>query len=291
MVSNSVISTSIFGGFIWKQNISGIAGFLGITFLFFMGFLLPIFVDFVPYQMSDSLLQRPNVTLGAEHLLGTDDLGRDLLSRLVTGTKYSLGIGFAVLVISAVTGASLGLVAGVYGGWIDAVIMRIIDLMMCLPSILLAIVMVAILGPGLVNAMIAVSIVSIPRFVRIMRSVAIDEMKKQYVSAALIQGTSRFKILYSEVLPNCWAPLIVQASFSFSDAILDIAALGFLGLGAKPPTPEWGGMLSDARPFIESAPYMVILPGLCILITVLSFNLIGDWLRDVFDPKTRSQHA
>jgi ABC-type dipeptide/oligopeptide/nickel transport system permease subunit len=272
-----------------KRNISGVIGACGIVFLLLIGFLLPLFVELHPYQLSDVLSHKPEFNFGENHLLGTDDLGRDLFSRLVAGTKYSLGIGFAVVLGSAAIGAFLGLMAGVYGGWVDAIVMRCVDILMCLPSILLAIVMVAILGPGLVNAMIAVSIVAIPRFVRIMRATAANEMKKQYVFAAQSCGTSKFKILWSEVLPNCWAPLIVQATLGFSDAILDIAALGFLGLGAKAPTPEWGVMLSDAKPFIESSPFMVILPGMCILITVLSFNLLGDWLRDWCDPKTRSQ--
>ena len=272
-----------------KRNMSGVIGACGIIFLLLMGFLLPLCIQLNPYELSTALSQEPGLSLGANYLLGTDDLGRDLFSRLVAGTKYSLSIGFTVVVGSASIGAFLGLLAGVYGGWIDAVVMRCVDILMCLPSILLAIVMVAILGPGLVNAMIAVSIVAIPRFVRIMRAAAANEMKKQYVFAAQSCGTSKFKILWSEVLPNCWAPLIVQTTLGFSDAILDIAALGFLGLGAKAPTPEWGVMLSDAKPFIESSPFMVILPGMCILITVLSFNLLGDWLRDWFDPKTRGQ--
>lgn len=272
-----------------KRNMSGVIGACGIIVLLLMGFLLPMCIELHPYQLSDVLSHKPNLKFGEHYFLGTDDLGRDLFSRLVAGTKYSLSIGFTVVLGSASIGTFFGLMAGVYGGWIDAVVMRCVDILMCLPSILLAIVMVAILGPGLVNAMIAVSIVAIPRFVRIMRSAAANEMKKQYVFAAQSCGTTKFKILRSEVLPNCWAPLIVQATLGFSDAILDIAALGFLGLGARAPTPEWGVMLSDAKPFIESSPFMVIFPGMCILITVLSFNLLGDWLRDWFDPKTRSQ--
>lgn len=268
---------------------AGVIGSLGVVFLLFIGFISPLFLDLDPYHLSDSLLNPPSwLSVGGESFLGTDDLGRDIFSRLVLGAKYSLGIGFTVVFFSALVGASMGMFAGVYGGWVDTIVMRCVDVLMCLPSILLAIVMVAVLGPGLMNAMLAVSIVSIPRFVRIMRSVAAAEMKKQYVLAARSNGASKLKILWSEVLPNCWAPLIVQSTLGFSDAILDIAALGFLGLGAKPPTPEWGVMLSDARPYIDSEPYMVILPGLCILITVLSFNLVGDALRDWLDPKTGS---
>jgi peptide/nickel transport system permease protein/dipeptide transport system permease protein len=274
-----------------QKNVAGVIGLCGVIILLIMGFIFPLWVELFPFQLTDALLQQPDLRINADYILGTDDLGRDLFARLITGTKYSLGIGFIVVLGSACIGAFLGLAAGVYGGWVDTVVMRCVDILMCLPSILLAIVMVAILGPGLVNAMIAVSIVAIPRFVRIMRSAAANEMKKQYIFAAQSIGTRKFKILWSEVLPNCWGPLIVQATLGFSDAILDIAALGFLGLGAKAPTPEWGVMLSDARPFIESEPFMVILPGLCILVTVLSFNLLGDWLRDWFDPKIRTQSS
>jgi peptide/nickel transport system permease protein/dipeptide transport system permease protein len=242
-----------------------------------------------PYGLTDSRLTSPQWQAGGWPTLGTDDLGRDLLSRLTYGARCSLTVGFAVVGTSALIGTLLGLLAGTYGGLVDALVMRVTDIIMALPGIVLAIVVVAVFGPGLGNAMIAVTIVALPRFTRVVRAVAMLEMKKQYVHAARACGASHFRIMRSEVLPNCCGPVLVQATLGFSDAILEIAALGFLGLGARPPTPEWGAMLADARPFIESAPYLVILPGAAIVITVLGFNLMGDALQQRFDPKGRVQ--
>lgn len=263
----------------------GNIGFFVLVSLLLLGFLAPLLLDLSPYQLSSELLAPPSWNPLSVPILGTDDLGRDMFARLVYGARCSLGIGFVVVAVSLVIGVGLGLLAGVYGGWLDALIMRLVDLLMCLPSILLAIVIVAVLGSGLVNAVVAVTIIGIPRFVRVVRSVAIQEMQKTYVMAAFASGSSRFRVLWSEVLPNCVPPVIVQAALGFSDAILEIAALGFLGLGAKPPVAEWGAMLADARPFIESHPLLVVMPGVCILLTVLSFNLVGDTLRDRLDPK------
>ncbi|MFC4160297.1 ABC transporter permease [Chitinimonas lacunae] len=266
---------------------SGWFGLGCVLLLLALGYLGPQLFSLDPYGLGSERLLPPQWTGGTGPLLGTDDLGRDMLARLVYGARSSLSVGLAVVSVSVLIGTTLGLLAGVYGGWIDAAIMRLTDAIMTLPSILLAIVIVAVLGPGLFNAVLAVTLVAIPRFIRIVRSVAALEMKKQYVLAARSCGASRFKILWSEVLPNCWSPVIVQASLGFSDAILEIAALGFLGLGARAPVAEWGMMLADARPFIESAPYLVILPGGCIMLTVLGFNLLGDALQDLLDPKAR----
>lgn len=268
---------------------SGWIGLGCILLLMALGYLGPQIFNLDPYDLSADRLIKPQLIAGGGPVLGTDDLGRDMLSRLIYGANNSLSVGMVVVTVSMLIGTTLGLLAGVYGRWLDAMIMRFCNAIMTLPSILLAIVIVAVLGPGLLNAMLAVTVVAIPRFVRIVRSVAALEMKKQYVQAAWSCGASRFKILWSEVLPNCWGPVIVQASLGFSDAVLEIAALGFLGLGAKPPVAEWGVMLADARPFIESAPYMVVLPGACIMITVLGFNLLGDALQDMLDPKARSR--
>lgn len=220
-------------------------------------------------------------------ILGTDDIGRDLLSRLIHGARVSLSVGLMVVFFSASIGSTLGLISGYSGGFVDKIIMRGTDILMTLPSILLAIVVVAILGPSLVNAVIAVGIVEIPRFIRLARGSVLAEKNKQYVIATKSFGSGHFRVLILNILPNCIAPLIVQAALSFSEGILNVAALGFLGLGAQPPTAEWGTMLSDARGFIESAPYLVTLPGLCILIVVLAFNVLGDGLRDSFDPKLK----
>ena len=220
-------------------------------------------------------------------LFGTDDVGRDILSRLIYGARISMTIGFFVVVLAASVGAVLGLIAGYYGGWLDKLIMRMIDILMALPSILLAIVVVSVLGPGFRNAIVAVAVVAIPSFTRIVRATVKSERNKQYVMASKTFGASDFRIMFREILPNCMAPLIVQATLGFSDGILNAAALGFLGLGAQPPLPEWGIMLSDARPFIQSNPWMVTFPGVCILLVVLGFNLFGDGLRDALDPRLK----
>lgn len=222
-----------------------------------------------------------------KHLLGTDDIGRDMFSRLIYGGRISFAIGFSVVFLSSTVGTLLGLIAGYYEGFIDRTIMRFINILMSLPSILLAIVVVSILGPGIGNAIVAVSIVAIPSFTRIIRSCVIQEKSKEYVLSAKAFGASNFRIIFKEILPNCMPLLIVQATLGFSDGILNTAALGFLGLGAQPPTPEWGTMLSDARAYIESSPWLVTLPGLCILVVVLAFNLLGDALRDILDPKLK----
>jgi dipeptide transport system permease protein len=219
--------------------------------------------------------------------LGTDAIGRDLLSRLIHGARLSLLIGLAVVALSIAAGIVLGLVAGFTRGVVEIAIMRLMDIILTLPSLLLAIVIVAILGPGVMNAMLAVSVVVLPHYVRITRAAVISETAKDYVTAARVAGAGRLRLMFSEVLPNCAAPLIVQASLGVSTAILDAAALGFLGLGAQPPAAEWGTMLADAREFVLRAWWVVTFPGLMILITVLAFNLLGDGLRDALDPKLK----
>jgi len=227
------------------------------------------------------------VLFRSSHLLGTDAIGRDILSRLMWGARLSLSIGVAVVALSVVVGVALGLVAGFFRGVLEIAIMRLMDIVLTLPSLLLAIVIVAILGPGLINAMIAVAIVVLPHYVRITRAAVISEVSRDYVTAARVSGAGTLRLMFSEVLPNCAAPLIVQASLGISTAILDAAALGFLGLGAQPPSPEWGTMLADAREFVLRAWWVVTFPGLAILLAVLAFNLLGDGLRDALDPKLK----
>ncbi|GMV47765.1 MAG: ABC transporter permease [Pseudomonadota bacterium] len=219
--------------------------------------------------------------------LGTDAIGRDILSRLIHGGRLSLTIGIAVVAISIACGVVLGMVAGFARGALEIAIMRLMDIILTLPSLLLAIVIVAILGPGLMNAMLAVSVVVLPHYVRITRAAVITETARDYVTAARLSGAGLARLMFVEVLPNCAAPLIVQASLGVSTAILDAAALGFLGLGAQPPAPEWGTMLADAREFVLRAWWVVTFPGLMILVTVLAFNLLGDGLRDALDPKLK----
>ena len=220
-------------------------------------------------------------------VLGTDGDGHDMLSRLIYGARVSLFIGFAVMSVSFVIGAALGLLAAMTGPVVDVAITRVMDLIMAVPSLVLAILVVAVLGPSLANTIVAVTIVYLPRYVRLVRASALGELNKDYVTAAKVAGVRPFRLAWSTILPNCLAPLIVMAALGVSDAILEAAGLGFLGLGAQPPTPEWGSMLADSREFIRSDPWIVTLPGLAILITVVAINLAGDGLRDALDPKMR----
>ncbi|MDH3743270.1 MAG: ABC transporter permease subunit, partial [Hyphomicrobiales bacterium] len=214
-------------------------------------------------------------------------VGRDMLSRLIHGSRYSLFVGCIVVSISLVVGITIGLISGVVGGVLDTIIVRFMDIILAFPSLLLALVLVAILGPSLTNAMIAIAIIQQPHYVRLTRAAVLGEKNKDYVTAARVAGVGRSRLMFITILPNCLAPLIVQAALSFSTAILDAAALGFLGLGAQPPEPEWGTMLADSREFIERAWWVVTLPGVAILLTVLAINLMGDGLRDALDPKLK----
>jgi dipeptide transport system permease protein len=276
--------------FDFKANFGALMGLVVIVVLI----LLALFADFVaPHSPiitnNAAFLKPPFWQQGGSiaYPLGTDAIGRDILSRLIHGARLSLLIGIAVVTLSVVAGTILGLVAGFFRGVIEIAIMRLMDITLTLPSLLLAIVIVAILGPGLMNAMLAVAIVLLPHYVRIARAAVISEVSKDYVTAAKVAGAGRLRLMFKEVLPNCTAPLIVQATLGISTAILDAAALGFLGLGAQPPLPEWGTMLADAREFVLRAWWVVTLPGLAILVTVLAFNLLGDGLRDALDPKLK----
>ncbi len=272
-----------------RGALAGLAVFVAIC-------IMALFADFIaPHspteQYRDSFLVPPFWQDGGttRFLLGTDAVGRDIFSRLVHGARYSLIIGIIVVTISLTLGITLGLVAAFFRGVTDIVIMRAMDIMLALPSLLLAVVIVAILGPGLFNAMLAISIVYLPHLVRLTRAAALTELGKDYVTASRVAGARLPRLMAITVLPNCMAPLIVQATLSFSSAILDAAALGFLGMGAQPPTPEWGTMLAEAREFVLRAWWVVTFPGLAILITVLALNLLGDGLRDALDPKLKRQ--
>jgi dipeptide transport system permease protein len=210
-----------------------------------------------------------------------------MLSRIIYGARVSLFIGLSVMSVSFVIGIGLGLASAMAGPIADVAITRLMDLILACPSLVLAILVVAVLGPSLTNTIVAVTIVYLPRYVRLMRASALGELGKDYVTAARVIGVGLFRLMFVTILPNCLAPLIVQAALGVSDAILEAAALGFLGLGAQPPTPEWGSMLADSREFIRSNPWIVTFPGLAILITVVAINLTGDGLRDALDPKMR----
>lgn len=274
----------------FSANRGAVAGLVVIGIVLLCALFAPLIAPHDPNLTNNAVFLKPPFWQEGGSLsypLGTDAIGRDILSRLIYGARLSLVIGIAVVAIAIVVGIVLGLIAGFFKGLADIAIMRVMDILMTMPSLLLAIVIVAILGPGLMNAMLAVAIVVLPHYVRITRAAVIAETSKDYVVAAKVSGAQTIRLMFSEILPNCAAPLIVQATLGVSTAILDAAALGFLGLGAQPPTPEWGTMLADAREFVLRAWWVVTFPGLAILITVLAFNLLGDGLRDALDPKLK----
>lgn len=274
----------------FSENKGAVAGLAVIVIVLFAAIFADVVAPHEPAQQyRDHFLQPPAWEEGGsiEFLLGTDAVGRDILSRIIHGARYSLFIALIVVTISLTSGISLGLIAGFARGWTESMIMRAMDILLAVPSLLLAIVIVAILGPGLFNAVIAIAITYLPQFTRLTRASVITETAKDYVTASRVAGAGLPRLMFLTVLPNCLAPLIVQASLAFSNAILDAAALGFLGLGAQPPAPEWGTMLADAREFVLRAWWVVTFPGLAILITVLSLNLMGDGLRDALDPKLK----
>jgi dipeptide transport system permease protein len=275
----------------FTRNKGALGGLIFLLLLVSCALFAPWVAPFDPSEQFREHLLTPPVWLEGgqgQFLLGTDELGRDLLSRLIHGARLSLLIGLASVVFSLLPGVLLGLLAGFSPTLLGPFIMRLMDIMLALPSLLLAVAIVAILGPGLINTILAIAIVSLPAYVRLTRAAVLNELNRDYVTAARLTGAGPLRLMFVSVLPNCMAPLIVQASLSFSSAILDAAALGFLGLGVQPPTPEWGTMLASARDYIERAWWVVSLPGLAILLTVLAINLMGDGLRDALDPKLKS---
>jgi len=274
----------------FSANRAALVGLAVFVILVIVALLAPVIAPHLPNeQYRDAQLVPPVWQEGGRwaYLLGTDAVGRDIFSRLLYGARFSLFIGVVVTTLALVGGIVVGVVAGYFRGWVDTVIMRVMDIILAFPSLLLALVLVAVLGPGLMNAMIAIALVLQPHFVRLTRAAVMAEKSREYVIAARVAGAGPLRLMFRTILPNCLAPLIVQATLSFSNAILDAAALGFLGMGAQPPTPEWGTMLAEAREFILRAWWVVTFPGLAILITVLAINLMGDGLRDALDPKLK----
>ncbi len=247
-----------------------------------------IFADVVaPYSYRAQNLRRIAETPSKDHLLGTDELGRDILSRIIFGTRVSLQVGFVAVSISVIVGGFLGAMSGYYGGKLDNVIMRMMDILLAIPSILLAIAIVSAFGGGLVNVMIAVGISSIPVYARIVKASVISIKEQEFIEAARAVGAKDLRIIFKHVLPNSMAPIIVQGTIGVANAILSAAGLSFIGLGIQPPTPEWGAMLSGGRMFIRTAPHIATFPGVAIMITIFALNLLGDGMRDALDPRLK----
>ncbi|WEX00247.1 ABC transporter permease subunit [Pseudomonas nitroreducens] len=275
----------------FSRNKGAVGGLLFMLVIVFCAVFAPWVAPHDPSEQYRNFFLTPPVWAESgqwQFLLGTDEVGRDLLSRLIYGARLSLMIALTSVLVSMIPGIFLGLLAGFSPTRLGPVIMRLMDIMLALPSLLLAVAIVAILGPGLINTVIAIAIVSLPAYVRLTRAAVMGELNRDYVTASRLAGAGTLRLMFVTVLPNCMAPLIVQATLSFSSAILDTAALGFLGLGVQPPTPEWGTMLASARDYIERAWWVVSLPGLTILLSVLAINLMGDGLRDALDPKLKN---
>jgi peptide/nickel transport system permease protein len=256
-----------------------------ITAIILIGILTPLVDSYDPRV--DSNLAEARKPPSAQHFFGTDRLGRDVFRRVLHGARISLLIGFVVVFVSGALGTTLGLIAGYFGGWADTLIMRLMDILLAFPAILLAIAIVAVRGPGLTNTILAVVVVGVPGYARVVRSMVLSLRERDYVDAARMVGVSNSRIMFGHILPNSLTPIIVQMTLGIGGAIVFSAALGFLGLGVQPPTPEWGAMIADGLPLLNQAPYLVFYPGMAIMVTVLAFNLFGDGLRDALDPQQR----
>lgn len=264
-----------------RRNSGAVLGFTLLIILVVSALLGPFFLGSPLEQNLDLRLHAPS----AAHPFGTDQLGRDVLSRTLHGGRISLGLGVGVMLASLLIGSSVGLLAGLLGGWWDEIIMRVTDIFLAFPGLILAMAISAALGPNLTNVMIAVALVSWPAYARLVRAQVLALREREFVEAARALGSSQGRIALRHLLPNTLAPLLVQGSFDVGSAILTAAGLGFIGFGAQPPTPEWGAMVSETRNYITQAPWASSAPAIAILLTVLAFNLIGDALRDVFDPR------
>lgn len=273
----------------FSRNRGAAAAGIVVLALVFIALFAPLIAPHSPIEQYRDAVKIPPAWLSGgnwKFVLGTDEAGRDILARLMYGARMSFWIGFVSVVLALIPGVVLGLCAAFFR-WADTPIMRAMDVLLALPSLLLAVAVVAIIGPGLTNTMFAIAIVALPGYVRLTRASAQGELHKEYVTASRAAGAGTLRLMFSQVLPNCTAPLIVQATLGFSSAILDAAALGFLGLGVQPPTAEWGAMLASARDYIDNAWWIVTMPGLAIVISVLAINLLGDGLRDALDPKLK----
>ncbi|NBI29627.1 nickel transporter permease [Chengkuizengella marina] len=269
----------------FKKNKLAVVGLFIVIVFIFLALSAPYIT---PEGINDQKLADRLLPPSSEHWLGTDDFGRDILSRVIHGARISLWVGFVSVIGSIVVGCFLGILAGYYGRWVDTIISRFFDIMLAFPSILLAIAIVSVLGPSLRNALIAIAIINVPNFGRLIRSKVLSIKQEEYVTAAKAIGMRDRRILFFHILPNSMAPIIVQGTLAIATAIIEAAALGFLGLGAEPPAPEWGKMLADSKNYLVQAPWTMFFPGIAIMLTVLGFNLMGDGLRDALDPRMKN---
>ena len=274
----------------FRENRGAVLGLCVVVLIVLAGTFASFLTQYDPLEQYRDVVNLPPIWVSGgswAHPLGTDPLGRDMWARLIYGSRLSIYIGLAVMLVSTAFGVVVGLLAAWRGGWVDVLVQRLMDLIISIPDILLSIMVIAVIGPNLTNTIISIMVVYLPRYVRLVRSSALVELSKDYVTASKVAGVRPLRMMLTAVLPNCVAPLIVQAALGVSDAILAAAALGFLGLGAQPPTPEWGSMLGDAKDLMQSHPWVMAMPGLCILVTVVAINLMGDGLRDALDPRLR----
>ncbi len=269
----------------FKKRKVAVLGLIIVLIYVLLAIFAPLLAPYDPLKQSlPDMLQKPN----AQHLLGTDEVGRDILSRILYGSRISLRIGFTVVILAFLIGVPIGIIAGYYGGILDSLLMRTMDVLMAFPGMLLAILFVSILGPGLNNAILAVGLFTVPSFARLARGETLSLKHCEYIEASKAIGAGNFRIIVTHVLNNIMAPLIVTSTLSFGNSILTTSGMGFLGIGAQPPTPEWGAVLSSGRQYLLMAPHVTMIPGLAILFLVLGLNLLGDGLRDVLDPKLKS---
>ena len=263
----------------------GRIGFIGVCLVIIVGLFAPVIAPYSPIEIfKDSLLEAPS----SKFLLGTDEYGRDILSRICYGARVSIFVGLLAVSIGSIIGGTLGLIAGYWEGWVDNIIMRAMDILFAFPSILLSLAIVSVLGTELINTVMAIGIVMIPVFTRTLRAAVISTKSQEFITSAYTIGVRDIKIMFKHILPNAMAPFIVQLTLSLSSAILVEASLSFLGLGVQPPDPSWGSMLNSSRKFMDLSPWTAIFPAVAIILTILSFNILGDSLRDILDPKLRN---
>lgn len=290
VISGKMVETSRGAwGEIWLSLKKNRRAILGLVFIIILVFIA-IFADVIaPYGMREQELSRALEFPSSDYWLGTDDLGRDILSRIIYGTRISLTVGVSAVAFALIIGGTLGVLAGYYQGWLDTLIMRFVDILLSIPSILLAIAIVASLGSSIRNLVIAIGIANIPVFARVIRSGVLSIKEEEFIEASKALGANDFRIIFKHIIPNIMSPIIVQSSTGMATAILSVVGLGFIGLGLEASVAEWGTMLSSGRGYIRTHAYLTLYPGIVIMLTVLSFNLLGDGLRDALDPKMRER--